>query len=116
MTGPALRVLGRDAYFAALDEELPAWRNEWYARFGLRPRAFLAHNVVTVQAGNERNEKLLLHEYGHSLGLQHPPVLSLAYWLDLMGCALRVTDANDVAGKGGGQAWLAEQKAAGAVA
>lgn len=92
---PKLWVLPREDY----SEELRVWYGDepkpWYWRiFGIEPRGHYdaEKDCVVVREDQKDNHRLVAHEYGHALGLEHPPILSPLYWLDVMGYGLRVLD------------------------
>lgn len=94
---PRLEVLARGRYLEQLWQDRP-WgaRPPWYLRWlGVLPRAYWepSRDAVVVLEGHERDARLLAHEYGHALGLVHPPMRDWAYWLDVSGgVGPRLTD------------------------
>jgi hypothetical protein len=67
------------------------WWHKWLWLLWRRPRAFYAKGVVYVLPDARGDARLLAHEYGHHLGLEHPrnPILLL---FDVMGLGWRVLD------------------------
>lgn len=112
---PTLVSLDRDAYLARFERDVPAsWRSWWTRHLGLKPRAYYVRSheggakpghakgpVVVIQAWLLAStnpviawyaQRLLAHEYGHHVGHHHPAWTSWAYWLDVSGYGLRITD------------------------
>lgn len=48
--------------------------------------------AIVLENGYQGDARRVAHEYGHFLGLMHPPWLSWAMLLDTMGLGLRVRD------------------------
>lgn len=114
---PDLIVLPSDAYAAKLHASYDMSTVWYYHYFGILPRAFLTpdDSAIVVLEGNEKNVRLLLHEYGHAMGLQfpggrvHPLPSDWRYYLDISGVVpIRITDSFGV--RAAAAQWLAKHE------
>lgn len=117
---PDLIELDRDEYLDRYErfQRRPGTRRPWYERLlGRKPRGFYTTKpdsdnpdgaVVLDKSRLDARwyerlplarlgvQGLLFHEYiAHALGHGHPPRWHPAYWLDVTGCGLRITDRHD---------------------
>jgi hypothetical protein len=93
VSDPELRVVPGSDFVRLLRDHgytFTWWRRRLWILWR-RPRAFYAGRVVYVLPDARGDARLLAHEYGHHLGLEHPrnPFLLL---FDVMGLGWRVLD------------------------
>lgn len=90
-------VIPRQDWIAVMREHhVPAFYISFYRLTG-RPRAFAVHQTIYVLEGAEDNLRLMAHEFGHTLGLPHPPWYRPDQWLlNVMGYGLRILDPHNL--------------------
>lgn len=129
-TNPTPLPLSRADYLHLYEKDIQPEHRPWYDRYlGIKPAGYWTHSDTNpdgmivwnkdASTSTPRQLKaalaraigcnsgplaLLAHEYGHALGLHHPPKGSARYWFDIMGIGLRCRDQHNLIASV--QAWL----------